>query len=70
MALRHAVLAALLEGEASVVFGFDDPVVVRAQQLAVAETGDTATRTRFDVIDIASGGGFVAARGVLAVPIA
>ena len=59
----------VLQRESAVVFGFDDPVVVRAQQLAVAQARDPAAGAGFDVVDVAFDGGFVAARGVLAVPV-
>jgi hypothetical protein len=59
----------VLQGEAAVVFGFHDPVVVLAQQLPVADAGDPAAGARLDVIDIAAVDGFVAARGMLAVAI-
>jgi hypothetical protein len=57
----------VLEGEAPVVFCFDDPVVVRAQQLTVADAGDATAGARLDVVDVALVGRFVTAGGVLAV---
>ena len=62
-------LALWCNADAPVVFGFDDSVVVLAQQLAVAQAGDAAAGAGFDVVDVAFDGGFVTARGVLAVPI-
>ena len=58
----------VLQRESAVVFGFDDAVVVLAQQLAVAQARDAVAGAGFDVVDVALGG-FVAARGVLAVPV-